>query len=1218
MSSVSISVYDKVETIDKVSSSFLTVTRWITTTLPSQTKKQLSETIIASKNNANGFVTAVIHEPIVPALSTIHVAQSRTNVLASGVLSTDVSLESRSTKYSSLNNPNGFSSRAKHILAVSSKPTVTIPEIATTTSHFNGISLPFTSEDKKYLRTSQTGDYSNGDNSQEAFTKSALSDLHSKNVIDQTAQFSSANSILGQIHTYVISAHGTRLFTKGSLSLTKLPRASFLLGSRTILETTELNARYVSATILFPEKAYTSLIHATKTSHSNMSTATAKRNYSSWLSGIPQEIKASKPIVNNSFFQNISPLSNTTQMAASSVANSSAEKEISPFLSIVTPSVSNKVRKLSSHTSSATMTISKTPMIRQPLTSEVKSELSLTLENEFQASISRNTKEFSSRGYRKSTSDSSTLDSALISFLHGARTISVPQETIESSLDFSMLAQSTFRLAILPLQTQSQQSRTRQAKSETSIANSTMITETFVAKTSANLKPSSQAPKNLSSLSLSFTKAEVTTEWRTQSSVQVKDLFLPSTSRENFLNTRTSHHPQILRSSSAIGGHAVPFLSTKVSSMKKLTVLSVQGTKNSSPITQKRSFAAMASYQEVQMSRNSLESELQISHFPSSQSSAISKEVAASLIQQVKSSSTFKSFQQSSSTKPRTSESISVNGHQSLFSSSMNGVASGTLSSLQTKRSSEIPQQRQSTTSVSYPDAQISKSTLGIGHRIHSSSQRIATEHFVSSSSHIQSSSLLPRRRTPATTVSNINSQGLKSTSDIGHQTLSSSQWVAILHVTDLFVPSSSHIRSSSMLLQRKITSVTPVTYKGTPVSKSASKIAQKIHSSSWSTAKLHETERFTPPSSRIQTSSMLPRTRRFAIGVSTSKILHQIRSSSQNTKTRVSKSTSETAHRIHSSSLQHIVKLTETVAPSSSIMKSNSALTKESDSFSTLSYNHARISVISSHIEHEIFSTSSWRPVMSTGPIAPPSSGMRSPSQVSHEQSAVFTGMSHTISQLLISTSTSETGNQALLSSTENRFTTTGIVAPSSSGKKSPSQVSHEQSAVFTGMGHTISQLLISTSTSETGNQALLSSTVNRFTSTGLIAPSSSGMKSLSQASRERSSVLRLASSYTIIQPLITKSISKTGKQILSSSCEMSVSSTKLPVPVTSRVPTMGSSTTSKDQNLIPLSKSTVTTHKSKLQTSPAIVLTTPPGREITAGIIVSTFFGVVIFVVR
>lgn len=534
--SVSTNIHDNLGTIDIVSSPFLNLTQWTSTVSLLQTTKRLNRTIIASNNKANE-VSTVISEPIVPSLSsTLFVAHTKTNEIVNNALSTSVPPEKLATKYSSLNMQSVFFRTKEHSSAISSKASVLKPEIALTTSEFSGIILPSSSVDKKYLPTSQAGDNANGYSSQGALAKSAFSNGFNS----QTGQFSSSNSILGRISDYYdVSARtndGSRLFTKGSMSLIKLPR-TFLLSSQTIWKTTDLNPRTHETTLLFSNKADTSnsWSHATPTSDTKPSTSTNTRKFSS-ISGMSQATLVAKMTQDESDVALATFLmSRTTQMVTSSLVHSEIQRDTSLVSSVVmaSPSMSSKARKVPSLSSSAAMTVSMTPMIHQAVPSRINSKLSSRPENEFRTLTNSDEKESSRQmsfttmhSSRIIAGDSSTRDSASISPDESA--LSVPQG-MKSSL-VSTLAKKTTRLAVSSLQTQSLHSRTREVNLEMSFADST---KTFVSRTSPYVTPPLQATENPTSLFLSSLKAKDVTEFLTQSIVQPTN-WIPFSASEEF------------------------------------------------------------------------------------------------------------------------------------------------------------------------------------------------------------------------------------------------------------------------------------------------------------------------------------------------------------------------------------------------------------------------------------------------------------------------------------------------------------------------------------------------------------------------------------------------------------------------------------------------------------------------------------------------------------
>ena len=480
-SSVLLSTFVKVESDEKEFSSFFTVPKWTTTTLPSKTKKQSG--IYSSHNNeANGRLSPETIQPILSSLSKVVTAPSRTNLPTYGTVLKNISPKGRAEKFSSFKNLNGFSSVGENMSAVSLKPAVTIPEIATTTSRVNF--FPSMSEMKKYLDSSQTRDYSNGDN------PSRLSDLQSRKLIDQTAHFSNENSILGHDNNSGTSVGGSRLFTKGSLSLTKQNIRSSLLQSplRMDIKTTQSHILKSAPSPLFSVKVSALLTHATRTCDTNMITASVRALSSSH--GMPKVTTASKIASENNLSQISSSPSSTPQMTASSWGHSPAEKENFTFTSIVKPSIWSRERNRTPHTSGVATAFPETPSLKHSVSSDANYMFTLIDESESLLLKIRYTEEFSSRVpsstlrvIRSNTSHSSARDIPSIPF--HKTFFSAPHETATTSLD---------------------------------------------------------------SPSISSSKAQAITKKRaTQSSVQSADLTLSSTSQESFFKASPSQRPHILR-----------------------------------------------------------------------------------------------------------------------------------------------------------------------------------------------------------------------------------------------------------------------------------------------------------------------------------------------------------------------------------------------------------------------------------------------------------------------------------------------------------------------------------------------------------------------------------------------------------------------------------------------------------------------------------------------
>ena len=572
-SSVSINIYDSLETSG--SSILLNLTQWTSTAASLlQKSKGQSKTIaiIASNNKVNEFSSSIVSETIMPVLSTVFVAQRSTNELDNIALSTNVPPENLATKHSSLNFQNDYFSAKQHSTAISSKASLMSPDIPPTAAKFSGIILPSSPVDKKHLPISQAGVNSKRYISQGAFTKSALSDERSKGLISQSqGQFSSRSSILGQISN---NYDGNRLFTKGSMSLTKLPK-TFYLSSRTIWKTTQLNPRADETTLLFSDKPGTSLLHAMKTSDNTPSTIATTRTFSSTSGMLHATLAAKMTQGERDFVSTSFPASSVTQMVTSSVVHSQIQREISLVSAVVmaSPSVSSKTRRISSRSTGVT-TVLTTPLIHQHVTSILNSKLSSRSENEFHtlASIDFDKERVSSRTPFTSSKDSAANISASNSL--DQTTFSVPQGILEK----------TPSLTVAGLKTHSLRSRTSKVNLNMSLADSA---KNFVTRTSSNVKFSS----------------------------------------ENFSppSTDSYHQTWISGTSSGMGGNKILFNSTQSSGVMREFVASSGSYSKSPTQIPHKSSVATASFNEPLMSRSiTLESghRLQIS----SQGSAASTE----------------------------------------------------------------------------------------------------------------------------------------------------------------------------------------------------------------------------------------------------------------------------------------------------------------------------------------------------------------------------------------------------------------------------------------------------------------------------------------------------------------------------------------------------------------------------------------------------------------
>lgn len=507
-SSASTEIHDNLGTLDIVSSPSLNLTQW--SSMSQTVKLSRSRTIIASKNKANDVSTEAKEHILASLSSKLFVAYTRTNEIVNNALSTNVSPEKLASKYSSPNMQSGSFKAAEHSSVVSSKASVRIPEIALTTSVFSGIILPSWSVDKKYLQISQAGDNSNGYSSQGALAKSAFAN----GLNSQTGQFSSSNSILRLIsidYDAVASTNdGSRLFTKGSMSLAKLPRTVFL-SSQTIWKTTDLNPRTSQTNILFSDKVGIFRSGATQKSDTKTSTSITRRSFSS-ISGMSQATLEAKMTQDESYVT-------ANEKGTSSRVHSDIQKGNSLAFSVVmaSPSLSSKAREVSSRSHDAAMTVSMTPMTREGVPSRENNKLSSRPENKFRTLTNSDEKENSSQmssttvhGSVVSASDAVTRDSASIS----------QDESALFSSHVSSLTRKTTRLALSSLQTQPLQSKTSEVNLETPFTDSA---KTFSSTTSFNVSPSLQASL----------KAEDITEFLTRSTVQPTD-WIPSSASEEF------------------------------------------------------------------------------------------------------------------------------------------------------------------------------------------------------------------------------------------------------------------------------------------------------------------------------------------------------------------------------------------------------------------------------------------------------------------------------------------------------------------------------------------------------------------------------------------------------------------------------------------------------------------------------------------------------------
>ena len=374
--------------VSGISSEALNITQWTApiSSLLALTKWQT--TIITSNNKSNeASFTKASRQQSLTALSTSHVAQTRTKEFINSVLSTDKLPEDLATKYLSLYRNSSIFSGKEHSFAISSIPSVVTPEITPTTFHVSGVIQPTSSRDKMHLSTFQKEDKSLI-SSQEAFTKSAFFDpqMRSKRNNLQTAQLSSSNTILVQIKGHDTAVHtnnGSKLFTKGSISSINLPR-TFPLSS-TIWKAAELKPSPDATSLLSPDKETYS--HSTQTLDTEMTTAPMKGKFSG-ISGISKTTSQAKLTpedkhLSSSFILTSWGITTTSVVISSSYGPHTAQ-EISSVTSFVTasPTVSSISERLSS---TSTMTISTKPFVQLSVTSLTSSHFPSKAETEFRA-----------------------------------------------------------------------------------------------------------------------------------------------------------------------------------------------------------------------------------------------------------------------------------------------------------------------------------------------------------------------------------------------------------------------------------------------------------------------------------------------------------------------------------------------------------------------------------------------------------------------------------------------------------------------------------------------------------------------------------------------------------------------------------------------------------------------------------------------------------------
>ena len=557
--------------VSGISSEALNITQWTApiSSLLALTKWQT--TIITSNNKSNeASFTKASRQQSLTALSTSHVAQTRTKEFINSVLSTDKLPEDLATKYLSLYRNSSIFSGKEHSFAISSIPSVVTPEITPTTFHVSGVIQPTSSRDKMHLSTFQKEDKSLI-SSQEAFTKSAFFDpqMRSKRNNLQTAQLSSSNTILVQIKGHDTAVHtnnGSKLFTKGSISSINLPR-TFPLSS-TIWKAAELKPSPDATSFLSPDKETYS--HSTQTLDTEMTTAPMKGKFSG-ISGISKTTSQAKLTpedkhLSSSFILTSWGITTTSVVISSSYGPHTAQ-EISSVTSFVTasPTVSSISERLSS---TSTMTISTKPFVQLSVTSLISSHFSSKTETEFRA-LTKSYHEEINHGSSSISPSSSFLTSDVVlkhsdpvscnkSFSDSlCESTSFKPKEAQSSSEVSTLTETSAPSLVGKQTARSLHSKTSEHTSSSMLqfpqekfGSSIQVTLNVVSKISDSLKSSSMIlEENLSSHYSSTVHSKA--EWTVATNPEKNSALISSSSHQSVISGNTSaigHGVRISRS----------------------------------------------------------------------------------------------------------------------------------------------------------------------------------------------------------------------------------------------------------------------------------------------------------------------------------------------------------------------------------------------------------------------------------------------------------------------------------------------------------------------------------------------------------------------------------------------------------------------------------------------------------------------------------------------
>ena len=559
---------------------------------------------------------------LLSTLSTSFVAQHQTSGLIKSLRTANVLPGNFASKSaSSTTHSSSILSGKEHSLAISSIPSVYMtPEICLSTSQ---ISLTPSSGDNTHLSTSLTGDKS-FIGSQEAFTKSAFFDPQkiSKEFNSQTAHFSSSNFILVGINSCDTPIHtisDVKLFTKGSVSLTDLPRT---------WKTEDLKD-FPSVSPLTNKE--TRSVHFTRTVETEISEPSTINENFAGISSISKTTTPIKVTLNNK--ENISlfniSVSRGTQIVVPSFVESSATygppsmHDNSPFTSLLetSPIVSGRSRSSLSYT--GTMTILMTPLLQLSVTSQISTFSSSKTKKPFHAF----TKNYSfAIGDSRHEWPSST---------YSSRYISTDEMPSSYELKGTFRSSKLYSTAVSYVDTgmQSVHSLHSKASKENSFTSPSA---------KENLPPSTTIPTKNKNTKTTNTYVNLKRTLHSISTISDKDLAQKTVSRHHLLSSRSMpHHSKPSQSSIASREEGTPspsLVKRQILHNKSSAAISSSDTgkiidfsSSYSPVTPRSSIAHKTSFTRSTVSHDeSLATSSKIEHeipLPSSPTSFVSPEL---------------------------------------------------------------------------------------------------------------------------------------------------------------------------------------------------------------------------------------------------------------------------------------------------------------------------------------------------------------------------------------------------------------------------------------------------------------------------------------------------------------------------------------------------------------------------------------------------------------